>query len=447
MTTRRRLLAGCAAGLAGLAGCSGLSDLPGAGEDSPERVDVRSVAGDLSRVDLPESPFPAAVPPSLAEAHRERTRELLSDVPREPEIPNGAVRSELVDERERAADDVNDEEDVHQWPVEALGDWRRRRGEAAAVRGAYRAATGEGDGEDLAERRQSVRASLGEFAADWAYRAPDPVAAVLAHAPVESTVHDCRTLLEPHRPYPEDPLAAPFRAGDAVGDVERADAALADATGLRAAALDEWTGPPSQWSPIVSGTQALRHSLAETMDDRIEWWLDAEYDDFDRDLEGTPARWLFYEARRRVQSRERDARQARERGDHATAVVEAAQALVATEVFETVVDGMRDGAYGGETTADRLRESSRRAREAVQAALEERSALDGNRPALAVALLRPALLTQRSLVDRLAEGYGSADRALGEFAWAELYARTVPDAAPFVAERLREAAETADEWP
>lgn len=447
MTTRRRLLAGCAAGLAGLAGCSGLSDLPGMGEDSPERVDVRAVAGDLSRAALPESAFPATVPPALAEAHRERARELLSDVPTDPAIPNGAVRSELVDERERAASDLDGEEPAHEWAVRALDDWRYRRSEAATVRGAYRAATGEDDGDALTERRQSIRGSLAEFAADWEYRAPDPVAAVLAHAPVESVVHDCRTRLQPRRPYPDDPVSAPFRAGDAVGDVERADAALADAAGLREAALEEWDGPPSRLGALVSGTEALRHSLAETTDEWLEWWLDADADDFDRDLEGAPARWLFDESRRRVQSWEREARQARERGDHATAVVDGAQALVATEVLETVVDGVQDGAYGGEVSEERLRETSRRTREAVQDALEERSALDGNQSALIVALLRPALFTQRSLVDRLAEGYGSADRALGAFAWAELYARAVPDAVPFVAERLREAAETDDGWP
>ncbi len=442
MTTRRRLLAGCAAGLAGLAGCSGVSELPGVGgDDSPESVDVRAVARDLSRVDLPASAFPAAVPPSLAEAHRERARELLSDVPTDPAIPNGAVRAEFADEREYAADDLDGEADTHEWPIRALDDWRYRRTEAATVRGAYRAATGEDDEEGLTERRRSVRGSLAEFEADWAYCAPDPVAAVLAHAPLESVVDDCRTRLEPRRSYPDDPVAAPFRAGEAVGDVEGADAAVADAAGLREAALEEWADPPSQWGAVVSGTEALRHSLAETTDERIEWWLDAEYDDFDRDLEGTPARWLFYEAKRRVQTRERAVGGARERGDHATAIVDAAQALVATEVFETVVDGVQDGAYGGEISTDRLRETSRRAREAIRAALEEGSALDGYRSGLAVALLRPALFTQRSLVDRLAEGFGDGDRAIGEFAWAELYARTVPDAVPFVAERLREGAD------
>ncbi|WP_225333104.1 hypothetical protein [Halomicrobium urmianum] len=444
MTSRRRLLVGCAAGLAGLAGCSGVSDLPGMGEDSPERVDVRAVAGDLSPVALPESAFPAAVPQSLAEAHRERARELLSDVPRAPAIPNEAVRSGLVDERERAASDLESEEGVHEWPIRALDDWRRRRGEAAAIRGAYRAATGEDDDGDLTERRRSVRASLGEFASDWEYQAPDPVAAVLAHVPVESVVEDCRRRLQPRRPYPDEPVAAPFRAGDAVGDVERADAAVADATGLREAALGEWADPPSQWGAVVSGAEALRHSLAETSDERVDWWLDADESEFDRDMEGAPARWLFSEAGARVHRWQDDARQARERGAHATAIVDGAQALVATDVFETVVDAVQDGAYGGEVDADRLRAADERAREAIQAALEERSGQEDGRSALTVALLRPALFTQRSLVERLAEGYGSAERAVAEFAWAELYAQTVPDAASFVAERLRE---DADGWP
>jgi hypothetical protein len=428
MRSRRAVLAGL--GTAGAVGVAGCSALPFGDGGDDERTDVSLPPDAVGPITWPASPFPAAVPSALAETHQERARELLAAVPAEPSLPNAAVAEELRATRDHAADRLTSDID-DPWPVEALSEWRDRRHAAATVRGSYRAATGEDDAETVADRRRSVREGLHSFVASHEYRASSPLEAVLAHAPIEELVSDCRRRARPAVTYPDDPIERPFQAGDAVGEVEFARATLADARGLREAYRTEEPNRPPQWARLIDASDSLRISVGRTRS-TVREFLDAEGSPFEADLDGTAARWLFRSARRQVDATVEEHRDRHDDGEYATAVVEAGQALAATEAFRAAIDGIRDGAYQGDVTVESVSRTAERAGEAVAAIGDHRD------ERLARLLARPALGTLEYLPDQIEDGYTDATRAQGELARAELYARAVPAATTFVAGRLEE---------
>jgi len=427
-STRRDLLAACGAGLAGLAGCSGLSPF----DDGEERVDTGRLAGDLATVALPASPYPISVPASLADRHRERARELLDGVPDSPSIPNAAVARKLRAERDRAATSLESDGDEREsWPLDRLDGDRYDRSEAASVRSAYRAAVGEDDGDRLREYRQTIAASRGAFEGDLAYRASDPVAAVLAHEPVEELLAECRDALQPTPPYPDDPRAEPFRAGEAVGTVERSAAALGDARRLRERYLREAADPRPQWDRVAVAAESLERALRFSQD-RVEGYQDPGTDVFERDLDGTAARSLYFDAAHDLRTRIEGTKAAVDDADFATAVLDAGRGLAALEVLTAVVTGIREGAYQGDPSLSTVRTGA----EASAAAIE--SALDTEPRGLAVRLCEPALFTHRYAVRSVARYEPDAVDLLAEFRRAELFASAVPEATAFVVERLRD---------
>ncbi|QLH76068.1 hypothetical protein HZS55_01550 [Halosimplex rubrum] len=425
MKSRRAVLAGL--GTVGAVGLTGCSALP-FGDDGNDREDVTLPADAVEPVSWPESPFPVAVPGALADTHRERAQELLAEVPADPNVPNGAVAEELRSDRERAADRLGDAAE-DPWPIERLSAWRSRREAAATVRGAYRAATGEGDAEAVTERRRTVRERLGSFVAASEYRASSPLEAALVYAAVEELVTDCRRYLRPDRPYPSDPVARPFEAGQALGQVERARATLGDARRLEDAYLAERSDASSQWSALIDASGRLRFAVARTRS-TVDGFLDVGEPPFEANLDGTAARTLFVETSRQVSSTVQSHEEYRDDGDYARAVIEAGQAVAAVEALRTAIDGIRDGAYQGEVTVDSVTEAAARAREAIAAveASEHRR--------LATHFLRPALQTFEYLPRHIEEGYADAPRVQGDLARVELYARAVPAATAFVAQRL-----------
>ncbi|ELZ49934.1 hypothetical protein C465_06818 [Halorubrum distributum JCM 9100] len=425
-SSRRRLLAGVAAtGAAALAGCSGL---PFAGGEERRDSPVSLPADAVGSIEWPASPFPTAVPASLAAAHEARTRSLLDDVPAEPELPNAAVATEIETKRERARERTNaglpDE-----WPVDDLDAWRRRREDAAEVRAAYRAATGNDDGSELSARRRAVRDARTALTGDLAYRAESTAAAVLAYEPVESLLAECARSVRPQVTYPDDPVAEPFRAGEAVGRVERAEAAAADAEGLREACLDSWDEASPRWASLVAAAETLRGSVSRTrasVRERVggEDPLDEE------DLSGTVAQELAATGETRVESAVEDVSRATDAGEHATAVVEAGAALAEVEAYRAAVGEIRDGQHRAAPTEPSVRSTAERARAAVS------EAVDAGDP-LAARLLRPGLGVFGYAADRVEEGYGSAPRRTqASLVYAALYASAVPAAAEFVRERL-----------
>ncbi|ELZ45829.1 hypothetical protein C463_05315 [Halorubrum californiense DSM 19288] len=424
-SSRRRFLAGvAAAGAAALAGCSGL---PFTGDEERREAPASIPSDAVGSVEWPASPFPAAVPESLADVHETRAREMLDAVPSDPDVPNAAVAARIGSERERALQranaDVSDE-----WPVDALSAWRRRREDAAAVRGTYRAATGTDDGSELAARRRAVRDDRGALATDLTYRAGSPTEAALAYEPVESLLGECARYVEPRVTYPADPVAEPFRAGKAVGRVERAVAAAADAAGLRDAYLDEREEAAPRWEPLVAAAEELRGSVSRTRS-TVRERTGGEGPFVDEDLSGTVAQELLAVSELQIESAVDDVERAVDADEYATSVVAAGTALAETEAYRRAVDEIRDDEHRETPSESSVRSAAERARAAVDGIAA------GDDP-LATRLVRPGLETIGYVGDRVEQGYGSVRRAQAELAYVDLYASAVPAAAEFVRERL-----------
>ena len=424
-SSRRRFLVGVATtGAAALAGCSGLPVVGG----EERREAPASLPSDLvGPVEWPASPFPVAVPRSLAAAHESRTRELLDDVPTDPDLPNAGVAAAIGDDREQARRRA-DAEVPDGWPVDDLSAWRRRREDAAEVRGAYRAASGTDDGPDLAARRRAVRDDRGALASALEYRAESPAAAVLAYEPVESLLAECAGLVAPRVTYPDDPVAEPFRAGEAVARVERARAAADDAEGLRDAYLDGREEATPRWASLVAAAEALRGSVSRTRA-TVRERTGGEEPFADEDLSGTVAQELVAVSELRAESAAEDVERAVDADEYATAAVEAGIALAESEAYRTAVGEIRDGEHRDVPTESSVRSAADRAGTAVAEAVE------GGGP-LATRLVRPAVETVGYVADRIEEGYGSVRRSQAELAYAALYASAVPAATAFVRERL-----------
>lgn len=382
----------------------------------------------VGSITWPESPFPVAVPAPLTEAHVERARELLAAVPEEPSIPNRAIAEELRSERERVAERLEDDVD-EPWPTDELSEWRGRRNGAATFRGSSRAAAGEDDSEAVTERRRAVRDDLSSFVADHEYRAPSPLESVLAHAPIEELVADCRRRTRPDPTYPADPVAHPFRAGDAVGRVELARATLDDARGLRDAYVAERPEASPQWAALIEASDELRISVGRTRS-TVRDVLDADEPPFDTDLAGTVGRSQFMAARGRVESAASEHEEHLHDGDYAIAVIVAGRALAAIEALRATVDGIRNGAYQDDVTVESVTRTADRAREAI-AAIEE-----SEDQKLAALIARPVFSTFEDAPALIEEGYTDAVQLQGELALTELYARAVPGATEFVIDRL-----------
>ncbi|WP_424015970.1 hypothetical protein ACOZ35_08670 [Halorubrum xinjiangense] len=426
--SRRQFLAGAAAaGTAALAGCSGL---PFTGDEERQEAPVSLSADAVGSIDWPASPFPVTVPASLADAHEARARGLLDDVPVEPELPNAAVATAIGDDREHAMRRV-EAETADGWPVDALSAWRRRREDAAEVRAAYRAATGTDDGSELAARRRAVREDRASLAGDLEYRAESPTAAVLAYEPVESLLAECARHVRPRVTYPADPVADPFRAGEAVSGVERASAAAADAEGLREAYLDERggrDGTAPRWASLVAAAEGLRGSVSRTRS-TVRERTGGEEPFADEDLSDTVAQELVAVAELGVGSTAEDVERATDAGEYATAVVEAGIALAECEAYRRAVDEIRDGEHREYPTESSVRSAAERARATVG------EVVDRDDP-LATRLVRPGLEIVGYVADRIEQGYGSARRSQAELAYADLYASAVPAVTEFVRERL-----------
>lgn len=422
---RRDLLAACGVGLTGLAGCS---SLPWTSDDGPD-VDTAALAADLDPVAFPATPFPGDTLDACATRHRERAETLLDRIPPDPAIPNEAVRAELdhvrPDPEERPSPSPLDGE----WALDWLEDWRRYRADAATAEAAYRAATGADDPAALATRRRAVRGTIGDLWAAQAYRAQDPFTAAVAHAPLEGLVESARGYVRSRETYPSDPVAEPFRAGEAVQSVERADAVVADVTRLRDAVVGADT--PSHVGTLGTAARRLQWSLSETTDG-LDPYIDEGEAAFGRELSGTD-RELFVESNRLLRYLREEARESHDNDQYALAVVGTGRALVAAEVLRAIVTGVRDHEYPDEVTASLVQAAASDARTAL------RGALDQSQSPLTGALLQPALDIQRGTIREMRERYQDGPGAYAAFTRIAMYARGVPEATSFVAARLDEA--------
>ncbi|SFR98696.1 hypothetical protein SAMN05216559_2082 [Halomicrobium zhouii] len=428
--TRRKLLTGCGAGLAALAGCSGLSEF---GDETDERPDydreaVERAVASVEDVLEPDA-FPVGIPAALQHHHRDRAREYVDAVPDEPGYPNGVIASQVAEDREAAASALN--EDASGRPRSRLETWRNRREEAATVMGTHLAATGEIGRSDVRALRERARSRLAAFEADWAYRATDPVEAVVVHATLEDYVQTCRRQLHTRAPFPADPGKSVFQAGDVVGTVDGAMAVAIDAVRLREQYRSGVDDDVRHRQHLAGAAARLGRSLSRTASD-LEEYVDVEPDEvFDGDLSDTPAETLFRDTSRTVEWRSEQAEAARQRHDPATAVLAAGHGFVAAGALEAVVDAIEGGHYREYPSVDDIEAAVDGARGALEAAW------DVEPQALAVDIAEPALLSLRGAAVHVREHYGGPEQAFVQALHAEAQARAVPAATAFVAERLQ----------
>lgn len=428
--TRRAFLAGGSAALAGLAGCSRLPVVGNGESEVTYDVERLRAAVDPDAVTPPE-PYPGPVPDALADAHYERAQLLLDAVPREPSVPNGVVARNLADDHEDVASDLEDAPgDVS--TLDALEDWRYVRESAAELEGAYAAATGEASRAIVEQRRADARDALAAFRDEWAYRAESAAAAVGVHRHLESLVESARRDLVLPRAFPADPRRAVDSVGDLVRAAEGANAAVADATGLRDAYSED--GMASYRNALATAAVRLEGAVDATRE-RVAPFVapGASAADFERDVSETPAEFVFETAQHNARNAVESTATARECGDHASAVAAAGRALVSLVAVRTVVDAVRDGEYGVPASADAVLEY----RDSAVAAVEDVSSVASEPVGRAVAVPAYRSLQYAEGAFRDEPAYPSVDarevkRAVGYYAFAEHAA----DAVPVVVERV-----------
>ncbi|WP_018256529.1 hypothetical protein [Halomicrobium katesii] len=424
---RRRFLTAIGAGATALAGCSAL---PSNGDDEPE-LDDDAIARAIREREAPSVPAtnPLSVPSSAIEDHRTAARETLERVPPELSVPNGAVTEKLREQRARVADALDSSAEGA--PVERLATWRDRRGDAVNVRQAYEAASGDADRGAYRDRYDEVRAERAAVGADLEYRAPEPVAATVGFATIESLLDTARGRLDPRSPFPEEPAAAVFDVGDRWEAVETAGIETADARRLRDAFVDATDDTPWR-SHLVATSHHLGHSLQMTRD-RVEEYVDAEASVLDADAATEPpTRHLFRQASDGVHWRTERAARARDRHDHATTVIELGRGLVAAETLDRIVAEIESGDYRTELTEETIQSAHASAVAAVE------DAVAATPQPLAVPLATPAIQVVSGLRRRLdaSRSRVTPERLQPRLDYAVRYARVVPTATAFVADRL-----------
>lgn len=359
---RRAFLAAGASALAATAGCSRLpvvgDDDAGVSYDSERLRDVP----DLDAVTIP-APHPGPVPNALAETHANRAAALLAEVPGSPSIPNGVIAARIADDREHAAESIADRT-TDLSTLEALDGWRYDRADAAEVRGAYEAATGDADPESLRERRNVIRADLRAFRENWTYRGRNVVEAVAVHRNVENLATDAGDALVPEQSFPADPKAAVSEVGSLVSEVEDARASIDDAAALRDAYTD---AEMASYGDAIATVAFQLEQVTVATRNRVDPYVNAETDvsDFQRDLDETPAEWLFWRTKSTARTSIESMESAIERDDYATAVAESGRALVGLLALEAVVEAIQNGEYGMPQSTDAVVDAREQAVDAV----------------------------------------------------------------------------------
>lgn len=436
--SRRRWLVACGTGMGmgmlGLAGCAAVRDR--IERDDGLQFDPGALV-DLAERPRPSPPgrFPVAIPPAQIEHHRERTRALLDAVPTAPDLPNEAMAARLRRERQSAAEALSDDEwDASTGPLDRLDGARYDRSRAAEVRAAYRAATGDLDRSAVVERRGRLRTDFHAFVEQWAYRAPDPVTALVVHRELEALVRETRDGTNAWPPFPNAPRDAVFRVGARVQSLERGRAALEDAAAIRERVVDSSSSVRSYRTTTTGAATQLERDLGHTAH-RMDPYLDADESPLDRDIDDTPAGELYQTARHHADGAERAVERAMDRDHPATAILRAGTGLTALETLESVVEAVEAGRYGRPDTANRVR----RERERAVATLEHAWAHEPQPLSRALAFpALDALLTASQAIDRGSLGPSEVFHSYANYAHARHYAALVPAATDHVAAALHE---------
>jgi hypothetical protein len=293
-------------------------------------------------------------------------------VPARPAIPNGAVRERLrelrgsVLERLDSDGDDTDAADEPTDPLAPLDAARSLRGDAAAVEGAYRAATNAVTPRAVADRRARLRSALLAFERDWTYRGADPASAAVVHRALEGCRDEVRPALAPERAFPADPTTDVLGVGELVRDLERGRAALADAERLRTRYREGLSDPRSYRTPVSVAAGRL-HRRCRQYSRELEGYLDPDPGElpFDRSVEGTPLERLYRWGRDGVDVFRADATAARQRGDRATALIATGVYLTVLRALATIVVDVRNGRVTAPESVDGVATARREAIDAL----------------------------------------------------------------------------------
>ena len=290
--TRRGFLA--LAGSATLAGCNGVrSDLFGEETTTLDGSELREMANRPVPTVPPVAPV--EIERSYLDAKAKRARDLLASVP-DPlgpaEIPNGAIRREVADERESAERSLEAAANASS-PLDAMDDLRSARERARYVAAAWRAIDGDLSRREATAGRGAIRDGVDAFREKWRYVGADPIRAVLVHRIIESRIGSATGYAGRDDGRHEDqPESAPA-VGEAASRLERARASLDDATYVRErflASVDE----PRDLRPTFERVAA---SLIEAQRERRDSLPEGAGEDpsqlVDRDVGDTPAAELL----------------------------------------------------------------------------------------------------------------------------------------------------------
>ena len=426
-SSRRELLA--LAGVAAVSGCAGLL-----GRNEPRTIDGSKFA-QLGNPPAVARPLPVSVDAGHVDDVRRRATSLLGDLPGTfgpSEIPNEAVRTEIGETRERARAELRAADDTPS-TAERLEQLRRARGSAAMVATAWQSIDGELDRATVREHAPAIQSDLSDFRRRWRYVGDDPIRAVVVHETLETLVHqaDVGTTddVEANARRPENAVTIGLLAGE----LERASAALDDATHL----FDQFDASTS--GDVSSTIDSSIDEIVSTLEDRREALPDGNVEDpssfVEPDVSDTPAAWALERLYRAADDLDW-VRAAKETDRPASAVLRAHDRLARYEAFESLRERVNDGeTFAVSDAADVL---SRRV--AALTAIEDALAASSH-PLLARSTLSTIAAGVRRLDDRLTRMSGevsvdSISDNVGEYVAVEMMARTVPVADEVVAGAL-----------
>jgi hypothetical protein len=283
--TRRGALAAFGA----LAGCSGGNPL--SADPEPVELDgaaLRALAADSTPA------FPRRLPIDPGADHvaasEERARTLLETVPASlgpAAIPNGAMRKQVREARDRAADSLAAAAEARTRfeRLDAFGD---ARAEARFAAGAWRAIDAGLTREDLVTEADAVREDRQALRERWRYVGADPVDATLVYTAIEHRIATGRSDIatgKPHRYRPGNPLGV----GEIAEEIERARVAVDDAAHLYDRLTASIDDPVDLRPRLVDARERLREAFEResdplsSVDAREPWQIEGV------DVEDTPA--------------------------------------------------------------------------------------------------------------------------------------------------------------
>lgn len=372
LSRRGVLAAGGASALAALAGCSSVPFVGGGNDDDqlPD-YDLARLAATIrdSRVETSEV-YPAPVPESLVDTHRERATTLLDSVPESPSFPNEATQTTVRHAYDDAADRLSDADNVDD-PItlDDVGTWEYARDDAAAAAYAYRAASGDFDAADAAQWRRRVETAYRTERRERPYRGETVLDALAVAAELESRLETASRWLQPDESLPENPETTPERVGDVAARLERADAGVATVHGLRGVRpVDDL---PDHWSAIAEAAGRLDEVYRETVEAAPPFLEEYSRDDlepnevFDTEVSNAMAAHSLIEAAVPDPDIE-NAESALARSDYAVAVRKYTWALLGALVVVRSADAIRNGEHGTPPDVAAVRDARETAVNAVR---------------------------------------------------------------------------------